>query len=73
MSGPDPELDAWLRSEAERPLSAEEFAARTAAPMSEAERAEALDLIRWFTTRYPTAAQRLAYVRQAHARWTARR
>lgn len=32
-----------------------------------------LRLVRWFTSRYPTAEQRLAYVRQAYARWAALR
>jgi hypothetical protein len=36
-----------------------------------AERDEVLALVRWFTSRYPTAEQRLAYVRQAYARWAA--
>jgi hypothetical protein len=35
------------------------------------EREEVLELVRWFTSRYPTAEQRLAYVRQAYARWAA--
>jgi hypothetical protein len=36
-----------------------------------AERDEVLALVRWFTSRYPTGEQRLAYVRQAYARWVA--
>jgi hypothetical protein len=39
------------------------------APISEAEREEVLALIRWFQRRYPTPAERLAYVRRAYARW----
>jgi hypothetical protein len=35
------------------------------------EREEVLELVRWFTSRYPTAEERLAYVRQAYARWAA--
>ena len=38
-------------------------------PISQAERDEAVMLHRWFTTRYPSAEERLAYVRQAYARW----
>jgi len=30
------------------------------------------DLVRWFTTRYPTARERLAYARRAYARWARR-
>ena len=55
----------------ERRLTPEELEAYVDAPVSEAERQEALELIRWFTARYPTAAERLAYVRRAYARWTA--
>jgi hypothetical protein len=39
-------------------------------PVSPDEEAANLDLIRWFRRRYPTAAERLAYVRRAYARWT---
>jgi hypothetical protein len=45
-----------LRRELDRPISADE-------------REEALALVRWFTRRYPSAESRLAYVRQASARW----
>ena len=38
-------------------------------PISEAERNEVLSLRRWFTRRYPSAEERLAYVRQAYERW----
>jgi len=38
-------------------------------PISEGERNEVLSLHRWFTTRYPSAEERLAYVRQAYERW----
>jgi hypothetical protein len=33
------------------------------------EREDVQALIRWFTTRYPSPEARLAYVRQAYARW----
>lgn len=55
---------------AEEPLSPEEYRARANVPIGEAEREEVLALIRWFRKRYPTAADRLAYVRRAYARWT---
>ncbi len=28
-----------------------------------------MELVRWFRRRYPTAADRLAYVRRAYKRW----
>jgi hypothetical protein len=36
------------------------------------EREEFRALFQWFTRRYPTPEARLAYVRQAYARWRAR-
>jgi len=54
----------------ERILTADAFDAYVNAPVSEDEREEALRLIRWFSTRYRTPAQRLAYVRTAYARWS---
>jgi hypothetical protein len=60
---------ADLASFHERSLGPEEARAYLAAPMSEAERDELLTLVRWFQRRYPTPAERLAYVRRAHARW----
>lgn len=38
-------------------------------PLSDAERDEILALKRWFTRRYPTGADRLAYIRRAYIRW----
>jgi len=74
MSGTlDPPGDAtvaWLRALAERELSAEEFAAALAVPISSEERAAVLELVEWFGRRYPTPAERLAYVRRAYRRWT---
>ena len=60
---------AKARALAERRLSAEDFAAGLAVPMSAEEEAEARALIAWFRRRYPTPAERLAYVRRAYARW----
>lgn len=54
---------------ATRRLSAEEVCAALAEPISDAERASVRELIAWFTRRYPTPLERLAYVRQAYARW----
>jgi len=61
---------ARIRAIAERTLSAEEFLAAMAVPLGEAEEEEARSLIRWFRRRYPTPADRLAYARRAHRRWT---
>jgi hypothetical protein len=58
-----------VRESSERTLTADEVRARLAEPVSEEERAETLALIRWFRRRYPTGADRLAYVRRAYARW----
>jgi hypothetical protein len=59
--------------EADRQVTAAEAAAYLSAPISEAERDEAVALIRWFRRRYPTGADRLAYVRRAYRRWTVSR
>lgn len=58
---------------ANRRLTGQEFQAYVDAPVSEAEREEALRLIRWFKKRYPTPADRLAYAQRSYARWTAHR
>lgn len=62
---------AALRDVAERRLAPDEFRAWVEAPMSDREREETIELIAWFTRRYPTPAARLAYARAAAARWTA--
>jgi hypothetical protein len=61
-----------IRAASERVLSAEEAAAYLDAPVTPEERAEGLALIAWFRRRYPTPGERLAYVRRAYRRWTAR-
>jgi hypothetical protein len=58
-----------VREEAERRLSREEFDAYVNAPMSPAELEGIREMIDWFTRRYPTPGERLAYVRRAYARW----
>lgn len=58
-----------LSAIAERSLTLEEWRAYVDAPMSPEERAGVLELVRWFERRYPTPLERLAYVRQAYARW----
>lgn len=57
----------------ERRLGPEEVRAYLDAPVSDFEREETSTLIRWFCRRYPTPAERLAYVRRAYKRWTALR
>jgi hypothetical protein len=66
----NPAVREWLRAEAERVWSAEEAREYLTAPMSEEERAEILDLVRWFTRRYPTPIERLRYVTRAYKQWT---
>jgi hypothetical protein len=54
----------------DRQLTAEEAEAYLSPPITQAERDEVVALIRWFRRRYPTVAERLAYVRRAHRRWS---
>jgi hypothetical protein len=54
----------------ETPLTLEEFERRTAVRPTEEEVAELMDLIRWFTGRYPTAKDRFAYANRKYAEWT---
>jgi hypothetical protein len=67
----DSGTSAELRRLAERRLSAEDVAARLAVPIDADERQRVLDLVEWFCRRYPTPAERLAYIRRAARRWTA--
>ncbi len=53
----------------DRTLEPAEARAYLNAPTTEAEREEVLALAAWFQRRYPTPAERLAYVRRAYARW----
>lgn len=64
---------ARLRALSEQPLSADEWKRRAAIPITDDERERTLELVRWFTRRYPTPGERLAYVRRAYRRWTAGR
>jgi hypothetical protein len=54
----------------ETPLTPEAFAERIAVQPTEEEVAEFLDMVRWFTQRYPTVKERFAYVRRKYAEWT---
>ena len=60
---------AKLADLASRQLAAAEWRARIAIPLRPDEIEHTLSLVRWFVRRYPTAADRLAYVRRAYARW----
>lgn len=53
----------------DRPVTAEEVRDTLERPIGADERDDLLSLVRWFTTRYPSAPERLAYVRRAFARW----
>ena len=54
----------------EERLSPEEFDRRVSTPLTDEEAADLADLIRWFTRRYPTPKERLAYARRKFAEWT---
>jgi len=58
-----------LAAFASRTLNQEEARDWLEAPIGDSEREQILDLVRWFTRRYPTPAARLAYVRAAYRRW----
>lgn len=60
-----------LRAWSERKLTGDELRVRLDTPIGAEERAGVRTLIRWFRRRYPTPADRLAYVRRNYARWTA--
>jgi hypothetical protein len=63
-----PKTAELIRELTERKVSGEEIRLALR-PLGDDERDEILALVRWFTRRYPTGADRLAYVRQAYARW----
>jgi hypothetical protein len=63
LTSPD-RLESF-RAFAERRLTAEEFDAYVNAPMSPEEREGIRELYDWFTRRYPTPLERLAWVRRA--------
>ena len=58
-----------LRAAIDRELTLEESHVYLTAPITPRERQDVLELVRWFTTRYSTPIERLAYVRRATARW----
>ena len=51
-------------------LSPEEFERRVRTPLSDAEAQEIAELIDWFSRRYPTAKERLAYARRKFRQYT---
>jgi hypothetical protein len=55
-----------------RQVSLDELRDALERPIEEREREDILSLVRWFTRRYASPAERLAYVRQAYARWSLR-
>ena len=63
-------LDPLLAAQVEAPVGLDEFTRRVRAPLTDDERAEVEQLVRWFTRRYPTVKQRLAYARRKFAQWT---
>lgn len=63
-------LPAVVAALCDASLPVDEFVARTQAPLTEDEVAATLELVTWFTRRYPTVRERLDYVRRAHARWS---
>jgi hypothetical protein len=54
---------------ANRQLTVDEWRERAAIPLAPEEVEHTLALVRWFRRRYPTAADRLAYIRRAYIRW----
>lgn len=66
---PSREARARAVAVSERRLTPEEADAYLATPVSAAEQEDVLSLVRWFTRRYPTGAERLAYVRRTYRRW----
>ena len=65
MTPASPELAAFI----DRTLGPSDARAYLEAPITQAERDEVVALVEWFRLRYPTPAERLAYVRRAYARW----
>jgi hypothetical protein len=53
----------------DRELTPEEARAYIDTPMDDAERDGILDLVWWFTRRYPTPIERLRYVTRAYKHW----
>jgi hypothetical protein len=56
-----------------RAVTTEELRQALDRPIPVDERQEVTALVRWFTTRYSSAEERLMYVRLAYERWRPRR
>lgn len=65
----DPKIAAEIRAMADLPLPLAELIARWNRVIPEEEMAENVSLIEWFSRRYPTPEERLAYARRAYRRW----
>ena len=63
------DLRERIRALTERRVTIGEVRSAVHDPISATEREDVAALVRWFTTRYPTPLERLAYVRRACARW----
>ncbi len=62
-------ISAAIERAVNAPATAADVRRALEQPISAEEREDVLSLVRWFTRRYPTPAARLAYIRQAYARW----
>ena len=62
-------IDSAFSQVIDRAVTRDELRETLDRPIPAEERDEVISLLRWFTTRYPTAEARLAYVKQAYARW----
>ena len=54
----------------EEPVTVDAYERLFAAPPTEEDVAQTMDLVRWFRRRYPTAKERFAYVRRKYSEWT---
>lgn len=68
----DDELAVRIREESNRELPLAEAEAYLAAPLTDEERTATLELVTWFTRRYPQPLERLRYVSRAYRRWQRR-
>ncbi len=69
LSPATPTERARLAAMHEEPMDVAEFIRLADAPVTPEEIEEVRALVEWFTRRYPTGAERLAYVRRAYKRW----
>jgi hypothetical protein len=65
----DPQTTDRVRALLDRSVSIDEVRCARDEPLDDSERETILALVRWFRRRYPSGAERLAYARQAYARW----